>query len=104
MESKGKAPPFLTSTLDGDEWSASRPSHFTLREIAPGTHWMEGWVSSRAGFHVMEKRKIPFLCRESKLDSSVAQPVAMIIVVELIVLCREGGVVLFRYRSWSVKC
>jgi hypothetical protein len=33
--SGGIAPPFLTSTLDGDEWSASRPCRFTLRERAP---------------------------------------------------------------------
>jgi hypothetical protein len=32
------APPFLISALDGGEGSASRPSHFTLGEIAPGTH------------------------------------------------------------------
>jgi hypothetical protein len=35
-------PPFLTSVLDGGEWSASRPGRFTSGERAPGTHWMEG--------------------------------------------------------------
>jgi hypothetical protein len=34
----------LTSALDGGERSASRPSHFTPRETAPGTHWVGGWV------------------------------------------------------------
>jgi len=29
----------LTSALDGGEWSTSRPSRFTHRERAPGTHW-----------------------------------------------------------------
>jgi len=38
----------LTSTLDGGEWSASRPRHFTPRERAPGTHWIGGWVGPRA--------------------------------------------------------
>jgi hypothetical protein len=28
------APPFLTSTLDGGEWSASRPGRFTAGERA----------------------------------------------------------------------
>jgi len=35
---------FLTSALDGGEWSASRPGHFTPGETAPGTHWLGGWV------------------------------------------------------------
>jgi hypothetical protein len=35
---------FLTSALDGGEWSASSPDRFTLRERAPGTHWIGGWV------------------------------------------------------------
>jgi hypothetical protein len=39
---------FLTSTLDGGEWSGSRPGHFTPREIAAGTHWIGGWVGIRA--------------------------------------------------------
>jgi hypothetical protein len=38
----------LTSVLDGGEWSASCPSHFTRRERAPGTHWVGGWVRPRA--------------------------------------------------------
>jgi hypothetical protein len=38
----------LTSALDGGEWSASRPAHFTPRERAPGTHWIGGWVCPRA--------------------------------------------------------
>jgi hypothetical protein len=38
------APLFLTSALDGGEWSTSHPGHFTpppppLREENPGTHW-----------------------------------------------------------------
>jgi hypothetical protein len=34
----------MTSALDGGEWSASRPGRFTLKERAPGTHWIGGWV------------------------------------------------------------
>jgi hypothetical protein len=35
--SGGIAPPFLTSAIDGGEWSASRPCHFIPGEGAPGT-------------------------------------------------------------------
>jgi hypothetical protein len=38
---------FLTSALDGGEWSTSRPRRFTPRERAPGTHGIAGWVGSR---------------------------------------------------------
>jgi hypothetical protein len=37
----------LTSALDGGEWAASCPGHFTPREKAPGTHWIGGWVDPR---------------------------------------------------------
>jgi hypothetical protein len=43
------APPFLTSRLDGDEWSASCLGRFTRVERAPGTHWIGECVDSRAG-------------------------------------------------------
>jgi hypothetical protein len=48
---------FLTSALVGGEWSASRPGRFTPGERAPGTHWLEGWVSPRVGLDDVEKRK-----------------------------------------------
>jgi hypothetical protein len=48
----------LTSALDGSEWSASRPGHFTPKERAPGTDWMGGWVGPRAVLDAMVK-KIP---------------------------------------------
>jgi hypothetical protein len=43
-------PIVLTSTLVGGEWPASRPCCFT-----PGTHWIGGWVGSRAGLDNVEK-------------------------------------------------
>jgi hypothetical protein len=48
---------FLTSALAGGEWSASRPGRFNPGERAPGTHWIGGWVSLRAGLDDVEKRK-----------------------------------------------
>jgi hypothetical protein len=51
------APPFLTSALGGDEWSASRPGRFTPGERTHGTHWIGRWVNPRAGRVGVEKRK-----------------------------------------------
>jgi hypothetical protein len=58
----------LTSALDGDEWPASRPDHFS-----PGIHTI-GWMGPRADFDAAEKRnrypppqveiQIRFLCRQ----------------------------------------
>jgi hypothetical protein len=43
----------LTSTLDGSEWSASRPCHFKS-----GTHWTGSWVNTRTGSDNVVRRKI----------------------------------------------
>jgi hypothetical protein len=51
--SGGIVPPRLTSTLDGGEWSASRPGRFT-----PGTHWIGCWVDLGVGLDVVEQRKM----------------------------------------------
>jgi hypothetical protein len=59
------APPFLTSELDGGEWSASRPGRITPGEKAPGTRWIEVRVGPRADFDAVEKREISRPCRES---------------------------------------
>jgi hypothetical protein len=48
----------LTSVLEGGEWSASRPGRFAPKERAPGTHWIGGWVGSRAVLDAVVKRKI----------------------------------------------
>jgi hypothetical protein len=47
---------FLTSVLDGNEWSASRPGRFTSKENS-GTHWIGGRVGPRAGLDVVAKIK-----------------------------------------------
>jgi hypothetical protein len=39
---------FLTSALDGGEWSVSRPGRaFTPGERTPGTHWTGDWVGPK---------------------------------------------------------
>jgi hypothetical protein len=63
MGSRGIAPSFLSSALDGGKWSASRPGRFTPRERAPGTHWIGAWVGPTAGLDFVEKRKM-LHCRE----------------------------------------
>jgi hypothetical protein len=66
----------FTLALDGGEWSASCPCHFTPRTRAPGTHWIGGWVAPRAGLDMVSKRKIPSHCWESNSDHLIVQPIA----------------------------
>jgi hypothetical protein len=54
---------FLTSALEGGEWSPSRPGRFTPGQRAPGTHCTGGWVGSRAGLDAEVRGKILCLCR-----------------------------------------
>jgi len=54
---------FLTSALDGGEWSASFPSHFMPGKRAPSIHRIGGWVEPRAGLNTVKKRKIPASAR-----------------------------------------
>jgi hypothetical protein len=49
---------YSTSTLVEGEWPASPPGHFTPREIAPGNHWIGGWVGLRTSLDAVERRKI----------------------------------------------
>jgi hypothetical protein len=56
---------FLTSALDGDEWSGLRSGRFILWERDPGTYWIGGWLGRRTGLNAVAKRKIPCPCRES---------------------------------------
>jgi hypothetical protein len=65
---------FLTSAIQGGEWSAWRLSRFTPEERAPGTHWKGRWVGPRAGLDTV-KRKIPSTSRESNSDSLVVQSI-----------------------------
>jgi hypothetical protein len=55
---------FLTSALDGGEWSASHTGRFTPWEGALTTHWIVGWVGPRTDRHAVKTRKI-LHCRES---------------------------------------
>jgi hypothetical protein len=52
------APPFLTSALDGEAWSASRPYRFGPGDRVASTHCVRGWVGSRTGLDAMEQKKV----------------------------------------------
>jgi hypothetical protein len=47
---------FMTSALDGGEWSASRPG----RALAPGSYWTGGWLGLRGGLDREARVKILF--------------------------------------------
>jgi hypothetical protein len=83
MGSGGIAPPFLTLQLYGDEWSASRSCRFTLGNMTPSTHWIGGWVSSRAGLDVTEDIKISCPCRKTNPGCSARSLVAILVQTEL---------------------
>jgi hypothetical protein len=57
--SGGIAPTFLTSALDGGEWSTSRPCRFTPGKGPSGSRWMGGWVDPT------KVKRIILYCRES---------------------------------------
>jgi hypothetical protein len=54
----GTDPPFLTSALDGGEWSDSRPDRFIPGKRTAGIHWTGVWVS-RSGHCGTEKNFLP---------------------------------------------
>jgi hypothetical protein len=63
--SGGTAPPFLSSALDGDEWSTLHSSSFSPAEGSSGAHSVRGCVGPRYGLDAVEKREI-LHCWESK--------------------------------------
>jgi hypothetical protein len=65
---------FLTSTLVGGEWSASRPARFTPGEKAPGTNLIRGWVASEPVWATW-RRENSWPYRDSNSDPSVVQPI-----------------------------
>jgi hypothetical protein len=68
---------FMTSALDGGEWSASRPGRtIPLEKGTPGTHCTGGWVGPRAGLDTQARGDILCLCRGSNPDRPVFQPAA----------------------------
>jgi hypothetical protein len=58
---------FLTSTLVGGEWPASRPGRFASGETTPDAYWIGSWVGPRTGLEDVEK-KINYKHQSSLLD------------------------------------
>ena len=48
---------FLTSGLEGGDWSDSNTERFTSGERAPGRRWLRVWVGPRKGASISEKGK-----------------------------------------------
>jgi hypothetical protein len=52
------------------------PRRIYSRESACGTHWIGGWVGTRAVLDVEVKTKIPNPRQESKPRTPIVQPIA----------------------------
>jgi hypothetical protein len=72
-KSGGIAPPFLTSALDGGEWSASRPLRVALRDIAPVVRCIGDWIGPRARLDAVGTGKN---CCSAGNQIPVVQPIA----------------------------
>jgi hypothetical protein len=46
------------------------------QERVTSTHWIRGWVGSRASLDAVEKRKISCPCQELNPNFSAIQPIA----------------------------
>jgi hypothetical protein len=64
-------PLFLTSTLDGGEWSASLPCRFSPKERHPAAHWIGGPVGPSVCVDVVERREYVALPRRELGPCSV---------------------------------
>jgi hypothetical protein len=91
---------FLTSALDGGEWSASHPGLFTPRERATGTHCIGGWVGPRTGLGTVVKRKIP-LCRDSNPRYEVWWPISRDDFIVSVPVYLQGSP--SKYSPWEAK-
>jgi hypothetical protein len=65
---------FLTSALDGGEWSSSRSGRCKPGATHPGTHWIEDWVGPRAGLGAAAKKN-PIIAPAGNW-TRIVQPVA----------------------------
>jgi hypothetical protein len=97
----------LTSALHGGEWSAPSLGHFTARERAALTHWIRGWVGSRALLDAVVKSKIPSPRWESNSRKPIVQPVAQRYtewaITDLIEMLNDVKLVLLTFMAISVR-
>jgi hypothetical protein len=69
---------FLTSTVDVDEWSASRFGRFTLRGRAPGTHWIGGCVGPSDGLDAVVMGNSMFLPQSERSAAFISYKSEMV--------------------------
>jgi hypothetical protein len=62
---------FLTSSLDGDEWSVTGPNRYNTRERAPGTNYREEWVGHNQSRNYGANKTSCF-CHELNPDCSLS--------------------------------
>jgi hypothetical protein len=62
---------FLTSALDGGEWSIPYHGHFMPREGAPVAHRLGGWVGPTSSLDTVAKTKNPFSPPARNIEYSV---------------------------------
>jgi len=55
--------------LEGGEWSAPCPGHFTPKGRYSGTHWLGNWVGPRPGWGAVVKSPIIVPARNWTLSS-----------------------------------
>jgi len=65
---------FLTSALDGGEWSTSCLSYFTSRERALGTQWIGSWMGPTASLGMVVRKKESLALPEIKSPLFIPQP------------------------------
>jgi hypothetical protein len=66
QEIGGIVPLFLTSAINGGEWSALCPGHFTPGERCPSACCTGGWLGPRAYIYTVELTTISCFCQESE--------------------------------------
>jgi hypothetical protein len=72
MVNGGTLSQFFTLALDGSG-QLHCPALYPL-ERAFSTHWKGGWVGSRTGLDIVEKRKISYFDRESNPANPLRNP------------------------------
>jgi hypothetical protein len=79
MGGGGIAPPFVTSALDGGEWSGSRLNRFAPEEIVPGIHWIEGRKEKNL---LLAGNRIPTVQPVARCYTDWAIPTLILVAVE----------------------
>jgi hypothetical protein len=92
---------FLTTSLVGSKWSASRPGRFTPGERTPGSHWIGGWVDPRAGLDDVEKRK--FLTLPRLELRPLGRPTRSLSLYRLLELLSIQNIYFFRQHKNSLR-